>query len=191
MKALVICIEILIGHYFIIIYSDYIITYRVDDNSLKKLDVNVLDMNSELMYFFDNKNNDISNVSDIIYDNSNPNIALIESEKIEETDYKNFNCEVNLLKYIYNDSIPVVVKEYYTKDIPIINKYIKIDKFKQKLPYIGSSYNNLNIYILKSEEVTHSEPLLLSKFIYLKEENRLDEDLLEAIKKIKDYTIEK
>ncbi len=196
MKPLIICIELLFGHYFIEINPNYIATYWTEEGIEVKREINLIHREKQVLYVFDADKN-IRYSGSIHTPEGNDNVTLINSELIDE-DYKylNFNCEkykseYNITNYLngYGNSNVVIENAY--AEIDVIDQYVQDKKLRAKLIWIGTDYLKTGKYALETYETTHcrdsldvKRKVLLSKLVSLTEVENLSPEIANIIEKV-------
>lgn len=182
MKRLVICIELLVGCYFISIDNNHIFTTYSSFDSEEVKFVSLVDIHSNTKYKF----NGLNLVPLVPLENPPVNLSIIDSKKIETgVELNGFNCEKYNTTYdvMFSTSSQRLKEEKYLCTIDLIDKYIISDELKSDLIFIGNDYKEYKQYILESNKVTHSieDKILIHRISDVYETNKVDSVLLEIL----------
>lgn len=196
MTTLIICIELLFGHYFIEINSDYIATYWTEEGINVKREISVINVEDQMLYAFDEDIN-IRYSRSVNTLKGNDNVTLISSELIDDNyKYLNFDCdkyqqEYNVKNYLNGSgNSNVVIENAYAK-IDLIDKYVQDEKLRAKLIWVGTDYLKTGKYVLETYETTHcrdpedvKRKVLLSKVVSLTEVEKFSPEVTNVVEKI-------
>ncbi len=196
MKTLIICIELLFGHYFIEINPNYIVTYWTEEGIEVKREINLIDIEDKMLYAFDEDENIRHSVS-IDTPKGTSNLTLISSELIDDNyKYMSFDCnkyeqEYNITNYLNGrGNSNLKIERAYT-EIDLIDKYVVDKTIRSQLIWLGVNYEETGMYNVETYETTHCKnpqdikrKVLLSKLVSLTEVENLSPEIADIIEKV-------
>lgn len=185
MKRLVICIELLVGYYFISIDNNHIFTTYSSFDSEEVKFVSLIDIHSNTKYKF----NGLNLVPLVPLENPPVNLSIIESKKVEtDLELNGFKCDkyhaTYDLMFIANaPNSQQFEEEKYLSTIELIDRYIVSNELKSDLIFIGNDYKTYKQYIVESNKINHSteDKSLVHRISDIYETNKVDSVLLEIL----------
>ncbi len=195
MLKLIITIELIAGLYNITVDGNYIITsYHHPElpNSGIQI-VSVIDMEKDSIFLFENNKLKKS----FLLDNfpSPKQLKITEIGFYESDEYATiaaYKCQIyyfeyHMSGYLNGGGKANIKAECYLSDIDIINKYVPNEKHRKHIAFIGADYSKFHKYNMKTIEVTHKEPTLISEVSKIEEVNEIDSIFIEVLNKLKNY----
>lgn len=187
MLKLVICIEMLIGYYNIIVDEDRILTVYFPDSleSAPRL-VSTLDGTSNHLYRYEN--NSLVSSKHLESRKPNANVKTLSFQPKEEIRYiAGLECQkyekiTNIKDYLNGSGNADLVTEVCLADAGIIDKYVP-ERHRGRLSFIGSNYPETKQYTLEVMETTHDEAMLISRVISIDEVRELPPALDSLLKR--------
>ena len=185
MKNLVICIKIIVGYHFIVVHSNYIISYWTEGENPAKIDLNILSMKTNQLFQFDGK----EIISKTLNKKGLSNLSIISSEEIKGYTHNDTLGYVSLDKFILNNSSERIYKRTHIYS-PLIDTYIH-KKYRRRLRWISDHFSLNNTYLYEVEDVSSCYGkgcidcgLQISKIESIKEYDVIDKDIKLFIKRI-------
>lgn len=158
MNVLIICIELLIGNYFIEINNDYIITYsNLDDETEYRLE-SIIDKSKKLAYYSVEKQDSFR-----VYKVDNMDALIIKDFRLLDSNQNSSYLDLDCAKYTiigkneHNWGFPEAKFEIYCRSVEILDKYLPDQSLRNILPFLGRFYKAFGKYPIGFYEISSGE----------------------------------
>ncbi len=183
MRNLFICVQLLIGNFYIIVCEKHIISYLIYNNEELKEDLSIYNLETGILTKFDILGNITFSGKKVL----SPNDSLKEVSSVlirDSYEYLGYTCKKYRVSYNVKGSSTGVVAEKAYCDIPLINEYLDPWGENLSISYLKPTQGMPKLYTVEVYEVTHDmlqdmieNKVLISKLKFLEEREFLDSEI--------------